>query len=80
MQWFRTLLVGVSMVGLAGPVSAQSHFDDIPKGDRSLRTGPEVGERVPAFSLPDQTGRMRDLRSIAGPNGAIILFYRSADW
>ena len=42
--------------------------------------GPQVGEQVPAFSLPDQNGRVRTLDSILGPNGAILLFQRSADW
>lgn len=42
--------------------------------------GPEVGETVPPFNLPDQNGKMQNLKSITGPNGAIILFYRSADW
>ncbi len=42
--------------------------------------GPQVGERVPAFSLPDQNGRVRTLESILGRNGAMLLFHRSADW
>ena len=42
--------------------------------------GPQVGERVPAFSLPDQNGQLRTLESILGPNGALLLFNRSADW
>ncbi len=42
--------------------------------------GPQVGEQVPAFSLPDQNGRVQTLDSILGPNGAILLFHRSADW
>ena len=42
--------------------------------------GPQVGEQVPGFSLPDQNGQMRTLESILGPNGAMLLFYRSADW
>ena len=42
--------------------------------------GPQVGERVPAFSLPDQNGRVRTLDSILGPKGAILPFHRSADW
>jgi hypothetical protein len=44
------------------------------------RLGPQVGERVPDFSLPDQTGRTRNLESIMGPRGAMIVFLRSADW
>ena len=42
--------------------------------------GPQVGEQVPTFSLSDQNGRRRTLDSILGPNGAILLFHRSADW
>ena len=42
--------------------------------------GPQVGERVPDFSLPDQHGRVQTLQSIMGEKGAMILFHRSADW
>ncbi|MBL4821541.1 MAG: hypothetical protein JKY98_11220 [Gammaproteobacteria bacterium] len=42
--------------------------------------GPQVGERVADFSLPDQNGQMQTLDSIGGPNGTMILFHRSADW
>ena len=42
--------------------------------------GPQVGEPVPDFGLPDQNGRVRTRDSILGPNGAILLFHRSADW
>ncbi len=42
--------------------------------------GPQVGERVPDFALPDQHGRIRTLDSIMGEKGAMILFHRSADW
>ena len=44
------------------------------------KLGPQVGEQVPDFSLPDQTGRPRDLQSIMGPRGAMVVFQRSADW
>ncbi len=42
--------------------------------------GPQVGERVPDFSLPDQSGQVHSLDSIMGPNGVMLVFYRSADW
>ncbi len=42
--------------------------------------GPQVGERVPDFSLPDQNGQSQTLDSIRGPNGTMLLFHRSADW
>ena len=42
--------------------------------------GPQVGEYVPNFNLPDQNGQVQTLDSIMGPNGAMLLFHRSADW
>ena len=42
--------------------------------------GPQVGDTVPDFSLPDQNGQIQTRESIMGPNGAILLFHRSADW
>ena len=42
--------------------------------------GPQVGDTVPEFNLPDQNGKMRTLESIKGSNGAMLLFHRSADW
>ena len=42
--------------------------------------GPQVGEQVPDFQLSDQFGEIQDLESVMGPNGAMLLFHRSADW
>jgi hypothetical protein len=44
------------------------------------KLGPQVGQRVPDFSLRDQAGRVRNLQSIMGPRGAMLVFLRSADW
>ena len=74
-----TRLVGWSLLVLlmALPLAAQ-------QGSRTKidvsTLGPQVGERVPDFSLPDQTGRTRTLQSIMGPKGAMLVFIRSADW
>jgi hypothetical protein len=43
-------------------------------------TGPEPGERIPDFSLPDQDGVLRSVANLAGPSGLLLVFYRSADW
>ncbi len=43
-------------------------------------TGPAVGQKIPAFKLRDQSGRVQDFNSIRGPKGAAIFFVRSADW
>ncbi len=45
-----------------------------------LKTGPEVGQPIPDFRLPDQFSRKRTFETIRGPQGALIVFYRSADW
>jgi peroxiredoxin len=45
-----------------------------------IKTGPEVGQQIPAFSAPDQEGRNQTLKSIMGPKGAMLVFFRSADW
>ena len=61
------------------PVDAQS----APQGRQRVdvaKLGPQVGQPVPDFNLPDQTGKVRNLQSIMGPRGAMIVFYRSADW
>lgn len=44
------------------------------------RLGPQIGERVPDFTLTDQNGKSWTRQSIMGPNGAMLVFYRSADW
>ena len=44
------------------------------------QVGPQIGERVPDFSLVDQTGRSQTLQSLMGPNGLMLVFFRSADW
>ena len=47
---------------------------------QNIKTGPDVGQQVPAFSAKDQKGRSQTLKSISGPNGAMLVFFRSADW
>ena len=42
--------------------------------------GPEVGTKIPAFRAQDQKGEWRDFASLVGPQGALFLFHRSADW
>lgn len=44
------------------------------------KLGPQVGQRVPDFNLRDQTGRMRNLQAVMGSRGAMVIFFRSADW
>lgn len=43
-------------------------------------TGPEIGTKAPEFELRDQNGVSHTLASLLGQKGAILVFYRSADW
>lgn len=42
--------------------------------------GPAVGSKLPGFELKDQDGKTHTLASLLGPKGAVIVFFRSADW
>ena len=42
--------------------------------------GLEVGSRAPAFQLRDQKGQKQSNETLKGPNGTVLLFFRSADW
>jgi cytochrome oxidase Cu insertion factor (SCO1/SenC/PrrC family) len=44
------------------------------------KLGAQVGEQVPDFSLTDQNGKTWTRQSIMGRNGAMLVFFRSADW
>jgi len=64
------------MVALASVVALAQ---DVRRVDVS-KLGPQVGATVPDFALVDQNGSKRTLRSVMGARGAMIVFYRSADW
>ena len=52
----------------------------VTSAQQAIKTGPEVGSTVPSFEAPDQNGRLQNLQTILGPKGALLVFYRSADW
>ncbi len=66
-------LVAMPAVAQQAPATPRARID-------VSKLGPRVGQTVPDFSLPDQTGKVWTRASIMGPNGALLLFYRSADW
>ena len=69
-------LVMVTIIGLVLPIARSQTRSPI---DVS-KLGPQIGERVPEFNLKDQTGKTWTLQSILGPKGALLVFFRSADW
>ena len=44
------------------------------------KLGPQVGQKVPDFELKDQNGKPWTIHSLTGAKGAMLVFYRSADW
>jgi hypothetical protein len=74
--------LAILCVAATGALSSQAGQSPSPtraKIDVS-KLGPQVGERVPDFTLKDQNGKTHTLQSIMGPTGAMLVFIRSADW
>ena len=71
-----TLFIPALVVGLAALPSGQAQAPLPEVG----RLGPQVGQTVPSFSLVAQHGQTRDLESLMGRNGIMLVFNRSADW
>jgi hypothetical protein len=60
-------LIGVTSAGGQEPVDVS-------------RVGPQAGDAVPDFALPDHGGTVRTLTALAGSRGTMLVFSRSADW
>ncbi len=51
-----------------------------PVAAQALKTGPEVGSKIPDFEARDQKGQVRTFENLTGPEGLLLLFHRTADW
>jgi hypothetical protein len=69
----KILASALALIGLIAQGPARVRID-------LSKVGPQIGQRVPDFTLTDQTGRSRTLKSIMGSKGAMLVFFRSADW
>jgi hypothetical protein len=67
----RILFVASTLGAGVAAIAAQPAVDAL---------GPQVGEQAPEFSGVDQFGRTQTLRSVVGAKGAMLVFFRSADW
>ena len=70
----RFSLHSLLILGLAAGAVAHQAQPDI------NALGPQVGAPVPPFSGLDQFNRPQSLESVAGPEGTMVVFFRSADW
>jgi hypothetical protein len=73
----RTLILTAAALAGALGLHAQSAQ---PAPVQTANVGPQVGQAVPAFTGVDQFGRTHTLESSLGPSGAMLVFFRSADW
>jgi hypothetical protein len=69
------ILLFCSVLLSGAGVSGQS-----PQKVDTAAIGPRVGQPVPDFSGTDQRGRQHTLASSLGAKGAMLVFFRSADW
>jgi hypothetical protein len=74
MKAYTRIAVTAALVAAGIVLSAQG-----PAVDTST-LGPQVGTTVPAVSGVDQFGKPHTLSSVSGPKGAMLVFFRSADW
>ena len=68
---------------LAGSLMTSSSSSQSAAGQDSAATfqsGPAISDAAPAFTAHDQFGKEQNNKSVAGPNGTVLLFFRSADW
>jgi peroxiredoxin len=68
----RARLQHLLLLTFAAIAALPAHADQAP--------GLRAGARIPKFSLRDQNGTLREFANIRGPKGALLVFYRSADW
>lgn len=62
------------------PVPPEVYSRFVAVTNEGFTSGPEIGQPAPAFTLPDQDGKPRALADLTGPNGLLLVFFRSADW
>ena len=66
-------------LGITVPIPASAAARRYPASEE-FPTGPEIGERLPTFSLLNQHGRLVDYHADRGDANSIVVFYRSAVW
>lgn len=67
----KKLWAGGAMLALAGAAGAEDFVDS---------WGPAVGATAPSIEAEDQDGTVRDLESLCGERGVLLVLSRSFDW
>src|SRR5277367_1158478 len=72
----------MKLKSLAWPVVLMcgSAFALLPSAPGQQIVGLQPGVKAPQIALVDQAGKPETFTSLSGPNGLLLLFFRSADW
>ena len=62
------------------PIKVEEWLQFVAAQNDEMRTGPEIDQKVPDFSLTDQHGKTRAMGDLTGRDGLLLVFSRSALW
>lgn len=65
---------------LLAPLLAAALQAAAPERPDPMTLGPAIGQALPSFEAKDALGAPRSFDSLKGPNGLVLVFFRSADW
>ena len=71
-QRYSAVALAIALLAFMPPLSEAA--------DAPISTGPDVGTPIPEFEARDQHGVLRSFEDLSGPEGLMLLFYRTADW
>ncbi len=74
MSWLVSVVLPLILTVVMYPGAARAQYKS--EANSTLT----IGKRIPLLSGTDQFGQDRSFENLKGPNGLVILFYRSADW
>jgi hypothetical protein len=74
-----SLAVPITLLMLAAAAS-QPPKDAVQASPPKGEIGLAEGAAAPPFQARDQFGKEQSRTSVAGKNGTVLLFFRSADW
>ena len=67
-------------LGITVPMAAVDYPARRYPASHEFPSGPDVGERLPEFTLPNQDGESIDFHLSRGDSKSIVVFYRSVVW
>src|SRR5271155_4717698 len=74
MSWLVSAVLPLVLMTVMCPDTAHAQY----KADNNAIL--QIGNKIPLLTGTDQFDKSRDFENLKGPNGLVILFYRSADW